>query len=101
MSEKHGKEGQSLYQILVKYPNEFEKRVSFLAVPLFFELLEEFYNSNESKKSRNRIQLIADDTFSPKYGHCMEFIHKLFDSGKKQYIKGLNSSVCYCRFWQF
>jgi len=52
--------------------------------------LEDFDNSNDSKQSRNRIQLIVDDTKSEKYGHCMEFIHKLFDSGKKQYIKGYN-----------
>ena len=62
----------------------------FLAVPIFFECLEEFYNSNASKQSRNRIQLIVDDTKSEKFGYCMEFIHKLFDPGKKQYIKGYN-----------
>jgi hypothetical protein len=90
LSDKHGKELRRLYQILVKYPHSFEKLVSLLAVPLFFELLEEFDDSNESKQSRSRIQLIVDDTKSEKYGHCMEFIHKLFDSGKKQYIMGYN-----------
>ena len=64
--------------------------VSLLAVPLFFELLEEFYNSNETSQSRNRILLVADDTKSEKYGHCMEFIHKLFSRYKKQYIMGYN-----------
>jgi len=54
------------------------------------ELLEDFQNSNESKQSRNRLELVVDDTKSEKYGHCMEFIHKLFDSGKKQYIIGYN-----------
>jgi hypothetical protein len=29
-------------------------------------------------------------TKSEKYGHCMEFIHKLFESGKKQYLMGYN-----------
>lgn len=38
----------------------------------------------------NRLQLIVDDTKSEKYGYCMEFIHKLFDSGSKQYIMGYN-----------
>ena len=90
LSDKHGKELRRLYQILVKYPNKFERLVNLLAVPLFFELLEEFYNGNESKQSRNRIQLIVDDTKSEKYGHCMEFIHKLFDSSKKRYIMGYN-----------
>jgi len=90
LSDKHGKELRQLYQIRVKYPRSVEKRVSFLAVPLFFELLEEFNNSNERSRRRNRIQLIVDDTKSEKYGHGMEFIHKLFDSGKKQYIKGYN-----------
>lgn len=90
LSDKHGKELRRLYQILVKYPNSFEKLVSLLAVPLFFELLEEFDNSDESRKSRTRLQLVVDDTKSEKYGHCMEFIHKLFDSGKKQYIMGYN-----------
>ncbi len=62
LSDKHGKELRRLYQILVKHPDSFEKLVSLLAIPLFFELLEEFNNSNESKQSRNRIQLIVDDT---------------------------------------
>lgn len=79
-----------MYKILVKYPNEFDKLGRNLAVPLFFELLEEFHNSNVRSQSRNRIQLVVDDTKSEKYGHCMEFIHKLFDSSKKQYIKGYN-----------
>jgi len=90
LADKHGIELRRLYQILVQYPQSFEKLVSLLAIPLFFELLEDFDNSNDSKQSRNRIQLIVDDTKSEKYGHCMEFIHKLFDSGKKQYIKGYN-----------
>jgi len=90
LSDKHGKELRRLYQILVKYPHSFEKLVSLLAIPLFFELLEEFYDANESQQSRNRIQLIVDDTKSEKFGHCMEFIHKLFDSGKKQYMMGYN-----------
>lgn len=90
LSEKHGKEGQSLYQILVKHPDSFEKLVNDLAAPLFFELLEEFYNGSVRSQSRNRIQLIVDDTFSPKFGHCMEFIHKLFVSSKKRYIMGYN-----------
>lgn len=90
LSDKHGKELRKLYQILVKYPSSFEKLVSLLTIPILFELLEEFNNSNESKQSRNRIHLVVDDTKSEKYGHCMEFIHKLFDSGKKQYIKGYN-----------
>ena len=90
LSDKHGKELRHLYQIIEKYPNSFEKLVNLLAIPLFFELLEEFNNSNETKQSRTRIQLIVDDTKSEKFGHCMEFIHKLFDSGKKQYIMGYN-----------
>ncbi len=90
LSEAHGKELRRLYEILTKYPHSFEKLVSSLAIPLFFELLEDFSNANETKQSRSRIMLIADDTKSEKYGHCMEFIHKLFDSGKKQYIMGYN-----------
>jgi len=88
LSDKYGKELRRLYQILVRYPQSFEKLVNFLAIPIFFELLEKFSNSNESKQSR--IQLIVDDTKSEKFGHCMEFIHKLFDSSKKQDIKGYN-----------
>jgi hypothetical protein len=38
-----------LYEILTKYPRSFEKLVSSLAIPLFFELLEEFYDANETK----------------------------------------------------
>lgn len=72
----------------MQYSHSYEKLVSSLAIPLFFELLEEFHNSNESQLRFNRIQLIVDETKSEKYGHCMEFIHKLFDSGKKQYIIG-------------
>lgn len=90
LSDKHGKELRRLYQILVRYPHSFEKMVSLLVMNLFEELLEEFYNSNESFIRSNRIHLIVDDTKSEKYGHCMEFIHKLFDSGKKQYINGYN-----------
>lgn len=56
----------------------------------FLQFKEEFYDSNESKLRSNRIHLVVDDTFSAKFGHCMEFIHKLFDSGKKQYIMGYN-----------
>jgi hypothetical protein len=58
LSEKHGKELRKLYQILVNYPSSFDKLVSLLAIPILFELLEEFYNSNESKPSRNCIHLI-------------------------------------------
>ena len=90
LSDKHGKELRRLYQILIRYPHSFEKLVSLLAVPRIEELLEEFSNSNVRSLRSNRIHLIVDDTFSAKYGHCMEFIHKLFDSGKKQYIKGYN-----------
>jgi hypothetical protein len=67
LSEKHGKELRRLYQIIVKYPESFEKLVNFVAMPLFLELLEEFQNSNESKQSRNRIELIVDETKSEKY----------------------------------
>jgi len=90
LSDNHGKELRCLYQIIEKYPHSFEKLVCLLAIPLFFELLEEFNNSSETKQSRNRIQLIVDDTKSEKFGHCMEFIHKLFDCGKKQYVMGYN-----------
>jgi hypothetical protein len=62
LSNNHGKELRSLYQILLKSPQSFKKWVILLTVPLFFELLEEFYNGNDSKQSRSRIQLIVDDT---------------------------------------
>jgi len=95
LSDRHGKELRRLYQILMQYPHSYEKLVRSVAIPLFFELLEEFDNSNKSTQSRTRIQLIVDDTKSEKYGHCMEFIHKLFDSAKKQYIKGYNYVFVY------
>ena len=88
LADKHGKELRHLYQILVQHPKSFEKLVSLLAIPVLIELIKEFNDSNDSKKSRNRIHLIGDDTKSEKFGHCMEFIHKLFDSSKKRYIKG-------------
>ena len=37
LSDKHGKELRSLYQIIVKYPQSFEKLVNFIAMPLFME----------------------------------------------------------------
>lgn len=61
-----------------------------MSIPLFFDLLEDFKKADATKQSRTRLQLIIDDTKSEKYGKCMEFIHKLFDSNKKQYIMGYN-----------
>lgn len=49
LSDKHGNELRRLYQIIVKYPHSFEKLVGLLAIPLFFEQLEEFSHFNESK----------------------------------------------------
>jgi hypothetical protein len=50
LSYKHGNELHRLYQILVKYPHSFEKLVGLLAIPLFFERLEEFSHSFEANK---------------------------------------------------
>jgi hypothetical protein len=52
--------------------------------PHLYQWLE-FYDANETKQSRSRIMLIVDDTKSEKYGHCMEFIHKLFVVKKTVY----------------
>jgi hypothetical protein len=41
-----------------------KKTLASKAIPLFFELLEEFSDFNEPKQSRNRIMLIADETRS-------------------------------------
>ena len=90
LSEKHGKELRKLYKILINHPLQFQKLISLLSVPLFFDLLEDFENADATKQSRTRLQLIIDDTKSEKYGSCMEFIHKLFDSNKKKYMMGYN-----------
>lgn len=90
ISEKHGKELRKLYKILINHPLQFQKLISLLSVPLFFDLLEDFEKADATKQSRTRLQLIIDDTKSEKYGKCMDFIHKLFDSNKKEYIMGYN-----------
>ncbi len=53
-----------------------QKTLASKAIPLFFELLEEFSDFNETKQSRNRIMLIADDTKSEKYGSRIKFFEK-------------------------
>ncbi|MCP4650326.1 MAG: transposase, partial [PVC group bacterium] len=90
LSEKHGKELRKLYVILVNCPDAFDKLMSLLSAPLFLNLLEEFDQSDETGKSRRRIQIIIDDTQSAKFGKMMEFIHKLFDHCEKKYIMGYN-----------
>jgi len=57
LADEHGKELRRLYQILVQYPKSFEKSISLLAIPVLFELIEEFNDSNDSKKSRSRVHL--------------------------------------------
>lgn len=62
LSESHGKELRKLYRILMRHPEAFERLFLLLSLPLFFELLDKFDESNSSKQSRNRIMLIIDDT---------------------------------------
>lgn len=90
LSEKHGLELRKLYKILIRHSDAFEQLLRMLSLPLFFELMDEFNESDDTGKSRRRIRIIFDDTNVEKFGKCMEFIHKLFDHAKDRYIMGYN-----------
>jgi hypothetical protein len=61
-----------------------------LAMPLFFDLLDDFGASDATTRSRKRIRIVFDDTKTEKTGRYMEFIHRIFDNAKKRYIMGYN-----------
>ena len=90
LSEKHGKPLRKLYRLLRRYPKVFERFVQLFSRPLFFELLDELEGANGTAQSRQRIKLIVDDTKAEKFGKCMEFLHKLYDHTKDEYIMGYN-----------
>jgi len=90
LTAKHGKELKNIYPVLNKYPHAYDKVVRLLSMPLLFNLISKFDNSDETGKSRSRIRIIIDDTIAEKFGKNMEFIHKLFDHAEDRYIKGYN-----------
>lgn len=90
LSGKYGGDLRKLYRVLTRHPEAFEKLLRMLAMPLFFGLLGDFGDSDATARSRGRIRIIFDDTKAEKTGKYMEFIHKLFDNGKKRYIMGYN-----------
>lgn len=90
LSEMHGKELRKLYDILSRHPEAFERLLRLLAMPLFFDILGELGAAGLSTQSRRRMRLIFDDTKSEKFGSCMEFLHKLFDSASDRYVMGYN-----------
>ena len=90
LSENYGKELRKLYSILLHHPQAFQRLLQLIAEPLFFEELGKFYERDASYQSRHRPTLIADDTKTEKTGKYMEFIHKLFDHSKEEYIMGYN-----------
>ena len=90
LSEKHGKPLRKLYGLLRRHPETFEKFVHLFSLPLFFELLKDFHVANATSRSRQRLKLIVDDTKAEKFGKCMEFLHKLYDHTKDDYIMGYN-----------
>lgn len=45
---------------------------------------------NETDRSRNQIQLLADDTKDEKFGSHIAFLHKLFDHCHDRYLMGYN-----------
>ena len=90
LSERHGKDLRKLHKILARHPRAFERLLRMLAMPIFFELLDEFGGLNDTARSRRRIRIIFDDTKSEKFGKQMEFIHKLFDNAKDRYTMGYN-----------
>jgi hypothetical protein len=91
LSEHYGNPLRQLYGILRRSPEAFERFVHLLSHPLWFEVLDEFAAANETAKSRSRLRLLVDDTKAEKFGHCMEFLHKLFDHCHQEYILGYNS----------
>jgi len=90
LMKRHGKDLKKLYGILRTYPGAFERLVTLLSLPLFFERLAAFSTLNDTAKSRQRLRVIIDDTQAEKYGHCMEFLSKLYDHCHDEYIMGYN-----------
>ncbi|QTA93723.1 transposase [Desulfonema magnum] len=90
LSGKYGGGLRTLYRLLMRHPEAFERLLRMLAMPLFFELLRNFGISDATTRSRRRIRIIFDDTKAEKSGKYMEFIHKFFDNAKDRYIMGCN-----------
>jgi hypothetical protein len=101
LSEKYGKQLRKLYPILIRYHQAFERLLHLMASPLFFEQLAKFSKGNSSYQSRHRPLIIIDDTKTEKFGDYMEFIHKLFDHVKDDYIMGYNPVLILSAFGDF
>ena len=99
--ETYGNQLRSLYEIISRHPEAFERLVELLAHPLFFDQLDAVNNGNETDKSRQNPEIIVDDTQSEKFGEFIAFVKKLFKYGNKTYFMGHNIVLVLVTFGDF
>lgn len=99
--ETYGKQLYSLYEIISRHPEAFQRLVELISLPLFFDELDDINNGNETDKSRKNPEILIDDTQSEKFGEYIAFVKKLFKYSKKTYFMGHNIVLILVAFGDF